>query len=316
MRLFKNFKDYVFTQLFPRYFKDNDTYKDRSGKGILERFIDVCSEYLDVSLVPNIDNATDNLDVDKASAIYLNYIWELFGEIPYAYGVVVGDTEYSEENLKRWLEKGKNTFPRANPREVLGYAISLYKIRGTRLFFEVLARFYGWDIKIDEVPYGYDGNYEYEQVGHSSNHIIVQCYINPNRPIRDRLVAEIFPDRDQGGAHQSPFWDDTRMGWGYTDCGLCSRLRFSIFIDRDDYKYLINKDETGEYFDKVKQLMADIFNRYLPIQVEMLDAKGGKNFFVYPKSNAELIPEDKTDGVNYNTQDTKIWVDDFITNLE
>ena len=39
MKSFKNFKDYVFTHLFPIYYKENDTYKDEEGKGILERFM-------------------------------------------------------------------------------------------------------------------------------------------------------------------------------------------------------------------------------------------------------------------------------------
>ena len=46
MKSFKNFKDYVFTHLFPIYYKENDTYKDEEGKGILERFIDSCTGYI------------------------------------------------------------------------------------------------------------------------------------------------------------------------------------------------------------------------------------------------------------------------------
>ena len=40
MKSFKSFKQWVFPNLFPAYYKDYDTYKDKNGKGILERFIE------------------------------------------------------------------------------------------------------------------------------------------------------------------------------------------------------------------------------------------------------------------------------------
>lgn len=313
MKLFSSFKEYVFPNLFPRYYKDYDTYKDSDGRGILERFIQVLSEYLDVSVVPEIDNAVNLIDLEKTQAIYLNYLWEFFGEIPYAYGVVVGDSEYSEENLNRWLELNKGVFPRANPREVLGYAISLYKIRGTRLFYEVLGRFYGWRVEITELPYGSDPSLEYESVDTiSTENIIVQTYADPLGEPGSRLVAQAYDIHENPKATGEDFYG-IRMGWGFTNCGQCSTLRFTVFISRSDYKKLVNKDPDGEYFKKVKQLMADIFTRYLPIQVE--DLVADVNFFVYPEGYAELIPEDGVDPVIYNTQQAKIWVDDYITNL-
>ena len=91
MKSFKSFKDYIFTHLFPYEYKVEDTYKDINGKGILERFIDICSEYFDKEVIPEIDNFTDIIDIDKTPGIFLNYIWEYFGYIPYAYGVLEGD---------------------------------------------------------------------------------------------------------------------------------------------------------------------------------------------------------------------------------
>ena len=68
MKQFK-FKDYVFKHMFPYYYKQYDTYKvlegDDKGKGILERFIDVCSEYLDKEVIP---------DIDKLSVQNLKYL--------------------------------------------------------------------------------------------------------------------------------------------------------------------------------------------------------------------------------------------------
>ena len=50
------FRDYIFSNLFDHYYKSNDTYQDSEGKGIFERFIDVCSGYFDTEVMPDIDN--------------------------------------------------------------------------------------------------------------------------------------------------------------------------------------------------------------------------------------------------------------------
>ena len=44
------FRDYIFSNLFDHYYKANDTYQDSEGKGIFERFIDVCSGYFDTEV--------------------------------------------------------------------------------------------------------------------------------------------------------------------------------------------------------------------------------------------------------------------------
>lgn len=59
------FRDYIFSNLFDHYYKSNDTYQDSEGKGIFERFIDVCSGYFDTEVMPDIDNFMECLDVDK-----------------------------------------------------------------------------------------------------------------------------------------------------------------------------------------------------------------------------------------------------------
>lgn len=86
MKSFKSFKQWVFPNLFPAYYKDYDTYKDKNGKGILERFIEVCSNYLDTDIIPDIDNFMDILDVDVTPDIFLNY----FGNILIIYPMLMG----------------------------------------------------------------------------------------------------------------------------------------------------------------------------------------------------------------------------------
>ena len=156
MKQFSNFKQYIFTHLFPQYYHDHDTYKDDSGKGILERFIDSCSMYLDDYItgsgtndLPGLDNFLDNLDVDIMPDLFLNYLWEYFGYFPYSYGLIIQGETYSPEDIKKQLREYSKQFPRGS-RKILKYAISLYKIRGTLLFFKILGKFYGVRFEILE----------------------------------------------------------------------------------------------------------------------------------------------------------------------
>ena len=168
------FRDYIFSNLFDHYYKANDTYQDSEGKGIFERFIDVCSGYFDTEVMPDIDNFMECLDVDKANPIFLNYLWEYFGFIPYAYGVLTKGEPYTEENLENWVKEDRG-FPTADCRLVLRYAISLYKIRGTRRFYEILGRFYGVTFTLTEVDESTkasvaqaigDGSVNYDTISH------------------------------------------------------------------------------------------------------------------------------------------------------
>lgn len=156
MKQFSNFKQYIFTHLFPQYYHDHDTYKDDNGKGILERFIDSCSMYLDDYItgsgtndLPGLDNFLDNLDVDIMPDLFLNYLWEYFGYFPYSYGLIIQGETYSPEDIKKQLREYSKQFPRGS-RKILKYAISLYKIRGTLLFFKILGKFYGVRFEILE----------------------------------------------------------------------------------------------------------------------------------------------------------------------
>lgn len=144
MKPFK-FKEYVFKHLFPYYYKENDTYKDDNGEGILERFISICSEYFDDDILPEIDTIMNNIDADLANEVFLNYLWDFFGQIPYAYGVAVRETNppLTREDFILWLKRDKRVYPRGDSRKIIKYAVALYKIRCTKTFYEILGRFYG-----------------------------------------------------------------------------------------------------------------------------------------------------------------------------
>jgi len=141
--------------LLPPYFKDKDTYKDENDQGILERFLSICGDYFKDDITPDIDSIMSLIDIDNTSEIYLNYIWELFGSIPFAYGILI-DTRmwetYSKvgSNSDAWLKAIEASPPRARPRDILKYAIPLYKIRGTLNFYNILMGFYGYKCFIED----------------------------------------------------------------------------------------------------------------------------------------------------------------------
>lgn len=172
MRQFK-YKTGLFSKFFNQYHKEFDTYKDSEGKGLLERFVEICGEYIDDNIIKDIESLTDNIDFDTCPETFISYWWEYFGYIPYAYSILnINPTPsyYDINNLQI-------RYPNPNSREVLKYAISLYKIRCTSLFYEVLGRFYRVyfefipvnfsELAIPETKYDkhvkYDKKYQYDQ---------------------------------------------------------------------------------------------------------------------------------------------------------
>jgi len=163
MKSFKSFKEWLFPNFFTQYHKEADTYKV-DGKGILERFVEICGEYFDDEVTPDIDNILDTLiDYDHNSAIYINYLWEMFGNFPYSYGVLVGLEEPTPENIQRWISEDTN-YPRANYRKLMQYVLRLYKIRGSAEFFEIVARFFDVRITIEELTDFAEDEYETTQL--------------------------------------------------------------------------------------------------------------------------------------------------------
>lgn len=190
--------------LLPGYFKQMDTYKDSNEKGILERFLELIGESIEddsdrnSSLLPNIDNFLNILDVDTTRSGLLDYIYEFLGSPPQEY--TTPDTEgeylhnppfyvwYLEYNVR--LEsytklgyKPENSqrvtkYYSAIDRRLIRYAISLYKIRGTEQFYRVLLSAYfklkGYKLSEEDLitaivgkarydsALTYDSNYQYD----------------------------------------------------------------------------------------------------------------------------------------------------------
>ena len=58
----KNLIDFL-----PFEFKEQDTYKV-DGKGILERFLEICGNYFQEDITKDIDNILDIIDIDKTTS--------------------------------------------------------------------------------------------------------------------------------------------------------------------------------------------------------------------------------------------------------
>ena len=109
--------------LLPYYFKENDTYKDSNGKGILERFLEICGSYFEDQVVDNTAQILENLDVDKCPDYLLQYFWEWFGCIPFAEGEFIDPNKWAQYyngfDSKSEYESKKNYWVHDNPNDPL-----------------------------------------------------------------------------------------------------------------------------------------------------------------------------------------------------
>lgn len=266
MKSFKSFKQWVFPNLFPAYYKDYDTYKDKNGKGILERFIEVCSNYLDTDIIPDIDNFMDILDVDVTPDIFLNYFWEYFDYIPYAYGVLVKGTPFTKENVASWLNT-PDGFPKADTRSILKYAVSLYKIRCTQDFYTILGRFYGVRFELEEILFedGYSNK--------PSNNPGIN-YRSNNPGINYRLIGAVFEDVVSTYSGENEYYGDWKGLYPYGDCTSCTTIKANIYIPKGMY------DAIQDDIDNVKNAFVNLLNKYIPVNVKP-----------FTKDTIELISE-------------------------
>lgn len=173
-------------ELLPPIFKSNDTYKV-GGKGFLERYLEICGNYLTDIITTDIDNILDLISIDSTPKEYLNYLWEFLGEIPFANIYNIDSNKWAlyyngthdKEDL--WLE------PNGKPiqlndrtaRDIIKYSLSLYKIRGTKEFFEVILRLYGLEYKTtSSLPPSYNEMKPYldvDRLDHSNLDVYYEC---------------------------------------------------------------------------------------------------------------------------------------------
>lgn len=135
--------------MLPYTYKSRDTYKV-NNEGLLERFLNILGYYLNDYIVPDIDNALDNINLDKTPGYYLNYFWEFLGELPFGYAFLIDKDlwdKYHEiepsANIWEIHKSGPIILSTDKIRTLLKYSITLLKIRGTKKFYETLFNIYG-----------------------------------------------------------------------------------------------------------------------------------------------------------------------------
>ena len=147
----------------PYEYKDQDTYKV-DGKGILERYLQIFGDYFQDIITEDTRSVLDIIDIDNTPGYYLNYLWEFLGELPYANTPIISedtwklyfsgfkDKETMNKLCDEWLNyrTGILEFDTDTVRKLLKCSVALFKIRGTKQFFEVLFRLYGLGLEITD----------------------------------------------------------------------------------------------------------------------------------------------------------------------
>lgn len=142
---------------FPYYFKENDSYKV-DGKGLLERFLNICGDYFQQHPLADLDAFLENLDVNKTNIIFVRNFWKFFGELPFAQGPTIDSEIFTKTFTGFNLDEAISKATRSNQpytgkasidyRRIIQYAVSLFKIRGTEQFFEIMFRLYDLQVTI------------------------------------------------------------------------------------------------------------------------------------------------------------------------
>lgn len=156
----------------PKGFKDNDSYKDSQGAGLLERLTDIICDELDNEVLPKLEGAkylTSPMDITKIpGANYeglLSYIGWLWGSIPY---ITFQDLETYQIYL--------------------GYAIWIHKNRGNIKAINMFLSLFGLEVNLDNPR-----SYQSLRVGKSYR------YDEPNRFYDTDIIYDYNTDWGTGG---------------------------------------------------------------------------------------------------------------------
>lgn len=138
-------RNWITTDIEPNIVKYNNTYYiwnndewsitnlNSSGRGILERFLEICGKYFNRIIKFKIDNILDVINIDNPKTYYpsfIEYIWEFLGKIPFAKKFGVKPFYLTEDQQK----------------DLVRYSIPLFQKRGSKEFFETLFRIYSNDV--------------------------------------------------------------------------------------------------------------------------------------------------------------------------
>lgn len=264
----------------PYYYREADTYKV-NGKGILERYLEIFGNYFEDYIVKDTKNILDILDIDNCPEIYLNYLWEFLGQMPFAYGSNIDAEKWkayfngfaSDEEMaelsKLWIiPKTPGNF-RLSPdkvRRFLKYSISLFKIRGTQRFFEILFKMYGLNCEIG-YPQGdsfidINGNYSSDYYG--SDEDFAGSDYQSNDDNGDYAGREMYISRsvDTKADIEDNILDECPLDKRST-CTKCITLPVTITGHSFD-----SEDIPEETFVQFQKICEAIFDRFLPFNVQ------------------------------------------------
>lgn len=235
--------------LLPYYFKEADTYKDSNGKGILERFLEICGSYLEDQVTLDTESLLDNLDVEQCPEHFLQYFWEWFGCIPFAEGEFIDPNKWAQyyngfdsqaqynQKKQNWIHVNKNNplpnLTLSDKRRILRYAISLIKCRGSKIFFETMFRLYG--VECISIVTPLDDNYQ------------------GSDKLEDHTIKETILDDGKDGEYLL-FDNDQKFDWD-TYCSQCIPVYFTI-------RY--TGDSNSEACKNFMQAIINFINKYIP----------------------------------------------------
>lgn len=258
--------------LLPYYFKEQDTYKV-NGKGLLERYLDIFGTYFDNQVVKDISTLDDIIDIDKTPEVYLGYLWEFLGSMPYANPKAIDPDKWKQyfngfesdstiESLSRlWLYRKDSdgdhyTLTLNQVRSLVKYSIALFSIRGTKKFFEVFLRLYGFEVNISN----------------DSTYPKITLEEDDDSDYWGSDVDYFGTDDDYGGSIDSLFdikTEPTKLDseWLNLDTDTvdnhtnCTRLVNVNFRLKSDYVYNVYSNE----FKRLQDRMFNLINMFLPI---------------------------------------------------
>lgn len=129
----KSFMNSIFP-LLPVYFKEFDSYKDKHDRGFLERFLIAHGWEIDQEIIPFIECYLDIIDASVTPSKYLDHLSDVLGNPP-------------------------DIFNNDSYRNILLYAVTIYKIKGTRRSYELFFSLLGFDVEIYELPWAIESKY-------------------------------------------------------------------------------------------------------------------------------------------------------------
>lgn len=118
-----NLRFWIWDQL-PPIFKELDTYKDNSGRGLFERYCEIFGLEYDNEVIPKIENYTEITDVMICEEKFIKHLAYTLGQPP---------NFFTSVPLYR---------------RFLSFVLSLYKIKGTLASYETMFGYLGYKIHI------------------------------------------------------------------------------------------------------------------------------------------------------------------------